>query len=102
MNLLVNANEAMDHTPSEIRLIVVGTELADDLMMRVSVKDSGPGIGPEAMHRIFEPFYTSKNGGMGLGLTVCRSIIDAHGGEIWATRNDDLGSSLHFTIPIAS
>ena len=61
--------------------------------------DSGTGLDPNRMSRIFEPFYTTKSGGMGMGLSICRSIVENHGGRLWATANDGLGTSFHFSLP---
>jgi signal transduction histidine kinase len=66
----------------------------------VTVRDSGPGVAPEHIERLFEPFYTTKGGGMGMGLSICRSIIDAHGGRLWASANGPRGASFEFTVPV--
>ena len=63
------------------------------------VRDSGPGFAPAALERVFEAFYTTKPGGLGLGLSICRSIIEAHGGRLWATRCEPRGALFQFTIP---
>src|SRR4051794_31276819 len=65
----------------------------------VIVRDSGPGLRPEDLDRLFSPFYTTKSGGLGMGLSICRSIIEAHGGRIWAAGNVSQGASFHFTLP---
>ena len=67
----------------------------------VQVRDSGPGIDPEKVERVFEPFYTTKSSGVGMGLSICRSIIDAHGGRLWAEPNDPRGAVFQFTLPDA-
>jgi len=67
--------------------------------VRVSVRDFGPGIDPTHMERIFEAFYTTKTSGVGMGLSICRSIIDAHGGRLWATANEPRGAVFQFTLP---
>jgi signal transduction histidine kinase len=66
----------------------------------VSVRDSGPGLDPRSVERLFEAFYTTKPDGMGMGLAICRSIIEAHGGRLWATANEPRGAVFQFTIPI--
>jgi signal transduction histidine kinase len=66
----------------------------------VAVCDSGPGIAPENIERLFEPFYTTKTSGMGMGLTICRSIIEAHGGRLWAIANVPRGAIFQFTVPV--
>jgi signal transduction histidine kinase len=65
----------------------------------VEVRDSGPGFAPAALERVFEAFYTTKPGGLGLGLSICRSIIEAHGGRLWATRCEPRGALFQFTVP---
>jgi signal transduction histidine kinase len=65
----------------------------------VAVRDSGPGLNPESLERLFDPFYTTKPDGMGMGLSICRSIIEGHGGRIWATANMPQGASIHFSLP---
>jgi signal transduction histidine kinase len=67
--------------------------------VRVGVRDTGPGLSPESLSRLFEPFYTTKPEGMGMGLSICRSIIEAHGGRLWAIPCEPLGALFQFTIP---
>jgi signal transduction histidine kinase len=67
----------------------------------VAVSDTGPGINPELLDRVFEPFYTTKASGIGMGLSICRSIIDAHGGRLWAEANEPRGAVFQFTLPAA-
>ena len=63
------------------------------------MRDTGPGLSPESLSRLFKPFYTTKSEGMGMGLSICRSIIEVHGGRLWATRCEPRGSLFQFTIP---
>ena len=101
MNLVVNGCDAMRNARQEDRKLTLFTESADGAGVRVSIADRGSGISPELAETIFEPFFTTKSHGMGLGLAVCRTIITAHGGKLWATNNADRGASFHVTIPTA-
>jgi hypothetical protein len=99
LNLILNAVEAMrsvDDTPRELSISTEPGE-ADEVV--VAVRDSGPGVDPEHFERVFDPFYTSKPNGMGMGLSICRSIIDAHGGRLWAGANEPRGAIFQFTLP---
>jgi signal transduction histidine kinase len=80
--------------------VVVRTQCLDGQAAHVSVKDWGTGIAGDAAARIFEPFYTTKSDGMGMGLSIARSIVEAHGGRIWATNNPTGGATFHFTVAI--
>jgi two-component system sensor kinase FixL len=100
LNLLMNACDAMtDHAPAD-RLVVVSTKPLDHERIRVSVADRGAGIAKDKLETVFEPFFTTKRHGLGLGLSVCRSIISAHGGRLWATSDPGQGATFHFTLPI--
>jgi len=66
----------------------------------VAVRDSGPGLDPRSVDRVFDAFYTTKPQGLGMGLAISRSIVEAHGGRLWATANDGRGATFHFTLPI--
>jgi two-component system sensor kinase FixL len=96
-NLVFNAAEAM--IDSGRRSIIVTTELDSDNMVEVRVADSGPGLSPEIRDRLFQPFVTTKEGGLGIGLSICRVIIEAHGGQLWAEDNPAGGTIFCFTIP---
>src|SRR5262249_55181526 len=98
LNLVLNAVEAMGSIETEVRELSIRTEQVPTGPV-VSVGDSGPGIGPEHFERVFWPFYTTKSGGTGMGLTICRSIIDAHGGRLWAQANEPGGTVFRFTLP---
>jgi signal transduction histidine kinase len=71
----------------------------DDSGVRVEVRDCGPGVDPDGVERIFEPFYTTKPDGIGMGLWICRSIIEAHGGRLWVTPNPPRGAAFQFSLP---
>jgi len=99
LNLTMNAIEAMssvDQRPRE--LLIITRNIAAD-QVEVTVKDSGPGIDPNTLDKIFDPFYTTKPGGMGMGLSISRSILQAHSGRLWAAAKDGPGTIFHFTLP---
>jgi two-component system, LuxR family, sensor kinase FixL len=98
-NLVTNACDAMAEVPAEGRRLFLRAEAENGNRVRVSVTDHGPGLSAADLERVFEPFVTTKSEGMGLGLTVCRSIITAHGGRLWATNNAGGGATFHFTLP---
>ena len=98
LNLVVNGCEAMASAAREERQIVVSTELAADDCIQVCVTDRGLGIPLGNLERVFEPFFTTKADGLGLGLAVCRKIICAHGGRLWAKNNTEQGASFCFTV----
>ena len=99
LNLILNAMEAMISVDDEVRELMVSTESSAPFGLLVSVRDSGPGVAPEDRERIFESFYTTKSGGVGIGLSICRSIIDAHGGRLWADADELRGAIFRFTLP---
>ncbi|MBY5720646.1 PAS domain-containing protein [Rhizobium leguminosarum] len=101
LNLILNAVEAMSTVGAGPRELLISTEQAQTGGVLVSVRDSGPGIDPERLDRIFEAFYTTKSTGLGMGLSICRSIIDAHGGRLWADANEPRGAAFQFTLPDA-
>lgn len=101
LNLLRNAIDAMSGIDDRPRELLISTAPDARDRVRFSVKDSGIGFNPQAADRIFEAFYTTKIDGMGIGLSVSRSIVEAHQGRLWATRNDGTGSTFSFAIPIA-
>jgi PAS domain S-box-containing protein len=100
LNLILNAVEAMDSVEAGARELLVSTE-QDHTGVLVAVRDSGPGINAAHLERVFEAFYTTKSGGTGMGLLICRSIIDAHGGKLWAEANEPRGAVFQFTLPEA-
>jgi PAS domain S-box-containing protein len=99
LNLILNAVEAMSSVDDARRELSIGTGRRGVDEILVAVCDSGPGIDPEHLERVFDSFYTTKPGGMGLGLSICRSIIDAHGGRLWAAANEPRGAAFQFTLP---
>ena len=99
LNVVMNAMEAMSGVDQSRREIVITTQNTDADQVVVSVQDSGMGLDPNAAMKVFEPFYTTKSGGMGMGLSISRSIIQSHGGRLWATSNEGSGATFHFTLP---
>ena len=99
LNLIVNAIQSMSGVEDGNRELQISTVSIEPEGMCVSVRDTGHGLRPESLPRLFEPFYTTKPDGMGMGLSICRSIIEAHGGRLWATRCEPRGALFQFTIP---
>ncbi len=99
LNLVLNAVEAMGAVEAGPRELLISTEQTEANGVLVAVRDSGPGIDPEHVERVFEAFYTTKTSGVGMGLSICRSIIDAHGGRLWAEANEPRGAVFQFTLP---
>jgi C4-dicarboxylate-specific signal transduction histidine kinase len=97
LNLILNAVEAMGSDDAGARELLISTERHLTGVL-VAVRDSGPGIDPTHLERVFEAFYTTKSGGTGMGLAICRSIIDAHGGKLWAAANEPRGAVFRFTL----
>ena len=98
LNLILNAIDAMNQTPESARRITIRTRQRDDKTIEVAVTDCGHGIAPDKMPVIFDSFYTTKEKGMGLGLSIARSIIEAHEGRLWAENNPTLGATFHFSV----
>jgi C4-dicarboxylate-specific signal transduction histidine kinase len=99
LNLIVNALQSMSDVEDGNRELHISTVSVEPEGVCVAVRDTGPGLRPESLPRLFEPFYTTKPDGMGMGLSICRSIIEAHGGRLWATRCEPRGALFQFTIP---
>lgn len=102
LNLIMNAAEAMSTINGRSRQMIVSTGLTEDHSVFLAVKDSGSGVDPQDMERIFNAFYTTKSTGMGVGLSISRSIIERHAGNLWAHANDGPGATFLFTIPLRS
>jgi NO-binding membrane sensor protein with MHYT domain len=99
LNLTVNAIEAMSEVNERSRDLSISTSLDTRGDVSITVRDSGPGLKPADLERLFDPFYTTKPTGMGMGLSICRSIIEAHRGRLWVTANTTRGASFHLSLP---
>jgi PAS domain S-box-containing protein len=99
LNLVMNGIEAMRDVGENARQLAIATRTVEPNQVQVTVEDSGIGVDPDRMPRIFDPFYTTKPSGMGMGLSISRSILQAHAGQLWAAANDGPGTSFHFTLP---
>ena len=99
VNLILNAIEAMSAVEKGARKLSISTERSQSGGVLVAIRDSGPGIDAEKIEQVFQPFYTTKASGMGMGLSICRSIIAAHGGRLWAEANQPVGAQFQFTLP---
>jgi PAS domain S-box-containing protein len=101
LNLILNAVEAMASVDAGARELLISIKQNETNGIVVAVGDSGPGIDPKNLDRVFEAFYTTKSSGVGMGLSICRSIIEAHGGRLWADANKPRGAVFQFTLPNA-
>ena len=99
LNLVMNSLEAMSSVSERARELVITTGNIDAGQVQITVEDSGTGVDPNTIERIFDPFYTTKPSGMGMGLSISRSILQNHGGRLWPAPNDGPGTSFHFTLP---
>jgi C4-dicarboxylate-specific signal transduction histidine kinase len=100
LNLVLNGAEAIAETGSRAGSIVVRTNILPDGYAYVSISDSGPGIRQDHFEKLFDPFFSTKEGGMGLGLSISRSIIMRHGGQMWATNGPEHGATFHISVPM--
>ncbi|PZM15386.1 sensor histidine kinase [Rhizobium tubonense] len=99
LNLLLNAADAMGEIEDRPRSLLVRTELETDGAARLEVRDVGTGFDPAIVGKLFEPFHSTKPNGMGIGLAICRTIIESHKGRLWASPNDGPGATFSFSIP---
>jgi len=99
VNLILNGIQAMADVADRPRLLAVRSQISNSGDILVAVRDCGVGIAKQDEKRIFEAFFTTKSDGMGMGLSISRSIIEAHGGRLWATGNSDHGATFQFTLP---
>ena len=99
LNLILNAVQAMSGVSERSRELLISTGQDASGAVLVTVQDSGPGLNPESVDSVFDAFYTTKPQGLGMGLSICRSVVDAHGGRIWASRTAGPGATIQFTLP---
>ena len=99
LNLVRNASDAMSTVDDRPRSLLIKTEPDEGDQVRLTVQDAGVGFDPQAMKKLFEAFYTTKNDGMGIGLSVSRSIIESHHGRLWGRLNDGAGATFSFSLP---
>jgi PAS domain S-box-containing protein len=99
LNLVVNAIESMSGVDASARDLLISTERVEPDGVLVAVRDTGPGLAPANFDRLFDAFYTTKPGGLGMGLSICRSIVEAHGGRLWAEANEPRGAIFQFSTP---
>jgi signal transduction histidine kinase len=100
INLVMNGAEAMQSVTDRPRELVIRSRQDETQQLLVGVTDSGVGISAENADRLFNAFFTTKSNGMGMGLSICRSILEAHGGRLWATANLPHGAAFQFTLPV--
>jgi signal transduction histidine kinase len=104
LNLIINGIEAMADVEDLSRELVISSQrqaLDEGPAVVVTVQDAGVGVAPENLGRLFEAFFTTKRGGLGMGLSISRSLVQAHGGRLWATRNAGPGTTFHFALPVS-
>jgi signal transduction histidine kinase len=101
LNLLLNARDAMEDNAQDERRLNVRTDVGSDGLIRIEIADNGVGIPSHEIERVFEPFFSSKRQGLGLGLAISRSIVIAHGGRMWVHNNAGRGATVVVTLPAA-
>jgi signal transduction histidine kinase len=102
INLVMNGIQAMQSVTDRSRELVIRSGQDETRQVIVSVTDYGAGISAENADRLFDPFFTTKSSGMGMGLSICRSIVEGHGGRLWAAANLPYGATFQFTLPVSA
>jgi len=99
LNLILNGNDAMTDVDGPVRELTISSRQSEPGRVTVAVQDTGTGLGPRDPERFFDPFFSSKEGGLGLGLAISRRIVEAQGGRLWATPNEGRGATFQFSLP---
>lgn len=102
LNLIINGMDALHETKADERRVIVGARADGENAIEIAVRDSGPGMSADTLMKVFDPFFTTKPHGMGMGLPISRTIVEAHGGRLWAENHDEGGALFRFTVPIAN
>jgi signal transduction histidine kinase len=102
LNLIMNGIEAMKAVTDRARELTISSSVTAPASVLVSVEDTGTGLDPVIAPRVFDPFFTTKRDGLGMGLSICRSIVESRGGRVWAVPRAPHGTALHFTMPLAT
>jgi two-component system, LuxR family, sensor kinase FixL len=100
LNIMLNAFDAMKQCPASERKVKLQARAQGEELIKIAVTDCGTGLRGDNLEKFFQPFYTSKRDGLGIGLSICRSIVEAHGGNLWAENNNGTGATFYFTIPV--
>jgi signal transduction histidine kinase len=100
LNLIVNGAQAMSAVTERARELTVSSTLAEPSSVLVAVEDTGTGLDPAVVERMFKPLFTTKPDGLGMGLAICRSIVEAHGGRLWVSPRSPHGADVRFTVPL--
>jgi signal transduction histidine kinase len=100
LNLILNSSDVMTAIDWPARELIIRSRKSEDGQVTVAVQDTGPGLGPHDPEQVFDPFFSTKEGGLGLGLAISRRIVEAHGGQLWATANEGCGATFQFSLPI--
>jgi signal transduction histidine kinase len=100
LNLIMNGVEAMSGVTERTRELSVSSTLAESGSVLVAIEDTGTGLDPAVAERMFQPFFTTKPDGLGMGLAICRSIVEAHGGRLWVSPREPHGTDVRFTVPL--
>jgi C4-dicarboxylate-specific signal transduction histidine kinase len=101
LNLIMNGIEAMKAVTGRARELTISSAVTEPASVLVSIEDTGTGLDPAVAQRVFDPFFTTKTDGLGMGLSICRSIVESRGGRLWAAPRAPHGTTLHFTMPLA-